>query len=84
MSHRTPRKLRKHAIKRGQQRFGNIDARIIKELEKAIRAGKSLYVKKQTNRVSVHDITYEGRVYRCVYDNELHAIRTLLTTNMKV
>ena len=36
------------------------------------------FVKKPTLRVSIWDITHEGKVYRCVYDKKRKQIVTLL------
>lgn len=40
----------------------------INEICKLIQNGHSTFVKKQTNRIVLHDISYNGKVLRIVYD----------------
>jgi len=40
----------------------------INEICKLIQTGQSTFVLKQTNRIVIHDILYDGKVLRIVYD----------------
>ena len=72
--------LRLHSGRRFAERFGGHLGRATRtEIVAAIRQGRSVPVRRQSHRVSVHDVTLEdGLVVRVVYDRKRHAIVTCL------
>lgn len=55
------------------------------EIIAAIRNGRSLIVEKQTNRVTVHDVTLaDGKTVRVVYDKHRGELVTFLPTDVPV
>lgn len=71
--------LRKHARKRAWQRHGvvlsNNDQR---QLVGLIQKGRGEFVERQSRRVSVHDVEWNGVVMRCVYDKLRGELVTVL------
>jgi hypothetical protein len=69
----------RHARRRAAARFGiNMGPRFHEELVTAIQTGKASFVEKQSNRISVWDVDYEGKVARIVYDRIRKQIVTFL------
>lgn len=68
-----------HAIRQGAERHGLTLAQIV-ELRQSIQAGRSKAVRRQSNRVTVHDVELGDRTIRCIYDSERHEIVTFLPT----
>jgi len=81
MRHRTPkvRSLRIHAKRRLSERYGIAVDRVgLAEIVILIQAGKSRFVERQSNRVTVWDVPFRGQVVRVVYDTMRHAVVTAL------
>lgn len=58
-----------HFKKRMFERHGLIiNKERINEICKLIQNGKSTFVKKQSNRIVIHDIMFDGKSIRIVYD----------------
>lgn len=71
--------LRAHSMQRAAQRYGvtlngETRARIIAE----IRGGRSRMVKRQSNRVTIHDLELDGKRLRVVYDRHRAELVTFL------
>ena len=72
--------LRRHTKKRAAERFGmavNID-----ELSKLIQENRGIFVERQSLRVTVWDVEYNGTVLRVVYDKKRGMPVTILNTWM--
>ncbi len=70
---------RRHATLRAAERYGLVYDRDLRaQLLAAIRHGDSIVVERQSNRVRVHDISFDGRTVRVVYDRERREIVTFL------
>ena len=48
-----------------------------------IKSGQSTFVERQSNRVSVHDVHFNGREIRVVYDNNRKALVTVFKEEWK-
>ena len=69
---------RTHARKRAIQRFGlRFTNRNLKEIEQLIRDGKSTFYRKTSCTRSVHQVTYNGEVFRAVYDKHRKCLVTV-------
>ena len=69
----------KHARRRFEKRFNiSLNDNQYKQLINIIRKGKATFVKKQSNRVSLWDLEFEGHQIRVVYDKKTKAIVTAL------
>lgn len=76
---------RKHAKKRLLQRFGILANREkYKQLCTMIMSGHSIPIVKQSNRISIHEVEFEGKKLKCVYDRNRHNIVSVLTERMRV
>lgn len=76
---KTRKHLHAHARRRAGERYGlsftkDVHARFVA----LIKAGKTALVSSQTHTRKIHDLEYEGRVYRVVYNTNLGAIATFL------
>lgn len=75
----------KHALRRAMERYGlHLTEQDLNLIRKAIQAGASQCVNKQTWRVSVHDLRYMDTDIRVVYDKERKSIVSFLTHEMGV
>lgn len=73
------RSQRIHAKKRFCQRFGlDLTSGSLSELARQIRDGEAEFVFRQSNRVSVWDVTYQKRTFRVIYDGRTKEIVTVL------
>jgi hypothetical protein len=71
--------IKTHARKRFMQRYGlTLSRRVHDHMVQQIQTGKSILIDKQSLRVTVRDVTFDGNVYRVVYDNKRHCIVTVL------
>jgi hypothetical protein len=71
---------RRHAMQRFSERHGlTLDAGLRNRIIKAIRNGRSTPVRRQSHRVSIHDVDLDGRMVRVVYDRKRGEIVTCLT-----
>ena len=71
--------LKRHTRQRAAERFGiSVD---LKELTKLIQKGRGVFVRRQSNRVTVWDVEYKGNTLRVVYDKLRSTPITILTTN---
>jgi hypothetical protein len=73
--------LRVHSFRRALERYPELDLtdEVRAEIITAIREGKSSPVERQSNRVSVHDVTLKsGHVVRVVYDRQRGRLITFL------
>lgn len=78
---KTPRDLRKHAIRRAKERynisFSNEDIRVFSKLiQKQDQSVK--FICKQSNRISHWQINYNEQILYVVYDKTRHTIVTFL------
>lgn len=74
---------RVHAKRRAEERYGlvvNKDTR--RKLLECIWNGRTTFVMKQSLRVSVFDVEFEGETYRVVYDKIRKEIVTFLDRDM--
>ena len=72
----------KHARRRFKDRFDiSLNGNQYKQLINRIKKGKADFVKRQSNRVSLWDIDFEGHLIRVVYDKKTSAIVTALYPN---
>lgn len=68
-----------HARQRFRERHGlEVSRADLDRIGALIRSGKSTVVERQSNRVVVHDVEYEGRTRRVVYDRHRKTIVTVL------
>lgn len=78
--------LRKHAKRRALERYGiTLNAHQVYEMERMIRQNKSWLISSQYNSRNrkVHELRYNGRIYRVVYDKIRHRIVTFLPLRHK-
>lgn len=69
----------KHFKKRCEERFGiNITKAKRKEIVNLIKSGESVFVKRQFGDRVIHDVIYEDRILRVVYDELTRTIVTVL------
>jgi len=69
----------RHARKRFAERYGVVfDPRLERDFIQIIQSGDARFVEKQSNRVSLFDITMGEEVFRVVYDKERKTIVTVL------
>lgn len=69
---------RAHAKMRFMERHNlDFNRHIRREFERLILCKQTHLIEKQSNRVSVHDVIYEGKVYRVVWDR---IRKTIITT----
>lgn len=77
----------KHALRRAYERYGqNMSPNQIKQIAKLIadNSPDCEFVERQSWRVSVWDVHYEGNAYRVVYDKNRHSIVTFLPNDTPV
>ena len=68
-----------HAKRRFLERYGlDFNRHVRREFERLIRCYQTHLIIQQSNRVSIHDVIYNGDVYRVVYDRNRHTIVTAL------
>lgn len=73
----------KHVQKRSAQRFGtSLSSEKQEKLIRKIQWGEGRIVKRQSLRVTIHDVELDGTIYRCVYDKLRKSLATVLTTDM--
>ena len=69
----------KHARRRFKDRFDiSLNDNQYKQLINRIKKGKATFVRRQSNRVSLWDIDFEGHLIRVVYDKKTSVIVTAL------
>ena len=69
---------REHFCGRLWQRYGiRIDRRTYEYLCVLVRAGEARFVERQSNRVTVYDLTVLGKTVRVVYDSVRHCLVTV-------
>ncbi|RJO61085.1 MAG: hypothetical protein C4542_07305 [Dehalococcoidia bacterium] len=76
-----------HARKRVAQRYGKaLSSDAIKRIARLIKTNNDscAFIERQSLRVTVWDVPYEGQTYRVVYDNKRHSIVTFLPPDIKV
>ncbi len=70
---------RLHAKQRFLERYGiDFNRHMRREFERLIQCYQTHLIRKQSNETSVHDVIYEGEVYRVVYDKNRKTIITVL------
>jgi len=75
---------KKHALRRAKERYGFIiNDSLYDQFCAWIRDGKSRLIKKQTHRVSVHEIKHNGNKIIAVYDKQRKSIATFLPPDLK-
>jgi len=68
-----------HAKQRFLERYGlDFNRHVRREFERLIICNQGYLVEKQSNRITVYDVIYEGKVYRVVYDKKRKTIVTAL------
>ena len=68
-----------HCKMRFMERYGiEFSRNMRREFERLIQSFQTNLIRKQSNRVSIHDILYEGRVFRVVYDRNRKTVVTVL------
>jgi len=76
---------RAHCKQRFLERYGiEFNRHMRSEFEKLIQTNQTHLIKKQSNRVSIHDVIYEGEVYRVVYDKNRKTIVTVLPSDKDI
>lgn len=74
-----PTAQRRHAISRIGQRYGlKVSRDDYWRACLAIQSGESVFVDKQSNRVSIHDVLIQGVRVRVAYDRQRKRIMTAL------
>lgn len=69
---------RDHCKRRFRERYGiDFNRHLRREFVKLIQTHQCHFVEKQSNRVSVWDLIYEGDVFRVVYDKQRKNIVTV-------
>lgn len=69
----------KHARRRFKQRFDiSLNDNQYIQLINIIKKGKAIFVRRQSNRVTIWDLQFEGELIRVVYDKKTTAIVTAL------
>ena len=69
----------KHARRRFKQRFDiSLNDNQYMQLINRIKNGKGEFVKRQSNRITIWDLEFEGELVRVVYDKKTTAIVTAL------
>ena len=69
----------KHARRRFLTRFDiSLNSNQYNQLVNKVKKGKGIFVRKQSNRVSIWDLEFEGQLIRVVYDKRTAAIVTAL------
>ncbi len=72
----------RHARRRFKTRFDiSLNANQYIQLVNRIKKGKGIFVRRQSNRVTIWDIDFEGQLIRVVYDKKTSAIVTALYPN---
>jgi len=72
-------KQRNHSKRRFRQRYGiDFNQQMRQEFRRLIQSNQCVLVEKQSNRISIWDVTYEGNVYRIVYDKQRKNVVTVL------
>ena len=70
-----------HATRRLTQRYGiRFTQKMQEDLRRMINNGEVRVLEKQSQRVTVCEVTYEGRLIRFAYDNKREQIATFLPT----
>jgi len=71
--------LRQHARRRASERYGlSLTDKLHAQIVKQIQTSKSKLIEKQSNRISIHDVTIGEDLVRVVYDRERKLIVTFL------
>lgn len=74
-----------HAVRRFIERTGLVVGQdSLNQIVNLIRNGKSIPIRKQSLRVSVHQVTFRGKEIRVVYDKIRKQIVTVLPLNAEV
>jgi len=72
----------KHARRRFKSRFDiSLNSNQYNQLVNRIKKGKADFVRRQSNRVTIWDMDFEGHLIRVVYDKKTAAIVTALYPN---
>lgn len=76
---RKSKSLRIHARRRFAERFLlDVSVRELHGICKKIQQGESTFVRRTSNRVSVHDVEFEERTVRVAYDKHRKEIVTVM------
>lgn len=68
-----------HTIQRLNERYDIIaDRKLVKSLVKKIQQGESINKFVESTNYTVHDIEYEGKIIRLLYDRRTHTTATAL------
>lgn len=74
---------RAHASRRAMERYGiHLTDDVWRALVACITTGRSTLVERQSNRVVVHDVAYDGQRVRVVYDTERGQLVTFLPADV--
>ncbi len=78
------RDQQRHAQQRALARTGlNIGQRQQDAIVDKIRTGEAVFVRKESNRISVFDVEYEETTLRVVYDKQRKSLATIMTTDFQ-
>ncbi len=73
-----------HAKKRALERFDlNLTNDDLIHIGAKIKKGESIYIRKMSNRVKLHQVEYNGQILKVVYDKLRHQVVSFLTEDMK-
>ena len=70
---------RQHAKRRAVERFNlKLNRKTLAVINSLIRNNQTIPIRKQSNRVSIHLVEYEGRKMKAVYDRNRKTVITFL------
>ena len=73
---------RRHAMRRFGERMGfGLSSETYADLSRQIQDGQAQFVRKQSNRVTIWRLMYEGKPVRVAYDKDRHQIITFIPEN---
>lgn len=77
MKRQKSRDVRRHALKRAWDRFG-LRERDVQVVVEMVQQGRSTLVEKQSNRISIHQVEFNGQRMHVAYDKVHKAPVTFL------
>ena len=73
-----------HARKRAQERLGlNLSVNRQNEIVGMIQRSECVFVRKDSNRVSVFDVEFEQETFRVAYDRHRKSLATIMTKDFE-
>ena len=78
------RDQQRHARKRAQERLGlNLSVNRQNEIVGMIQRSECVFVRKDSNRVSVFDVEFEQETFRVAYDRHRKSLATIMTKDFE-